>query len=198
MKTLLSCPIRAVAMLAVALLCANVFAQDTEDEMEDEDTEEKDPRPFKDRIFFGGGLNIGFGSVTNLGVSPAVGYKIDRNNKWSVGVGGTYNYLRQNTQAYVWETSIYGYNAFTRYKILPPLFLHAEFSHLNYEVYSGIGSGYQLRRWVPFLLVGGGYAANIGGRTSLVFTVMWDVLQDPYSPYRNGQPFIGGGFAVGF
>ena len=188
--------VRYSAFVLLALLCTVVRAQDEEEEEMDE-FEEKDTRTLKERIFFGGGINIGFGQVTNIGVEPIVGYKVDRENKWSVGLGGSYNYYRANTVSYIYETSIYGYKAFTRYKILQPLFVAAEFNHLSYQLFSSV-PGLEQRRWVPFLLIGGGYAANIGGKTSLVFTVMWDVIQDPYSPYRAGSPFISGGFAVGF
>lgn len=198
MSTRFFLPTQVVTFVMLALLCTVVRAQDTEEEEELDDMEEKDTRTFKERVFVGGGINLSFGTVTNIGVEPLVGYKIDRDNRWSVGLGGSYNYYRSsNYGQYVYETSIYGYKAFTRYKILPPVFLAAEFNHLSYQLYS-YTPGLRERRWVPFLLVGGGYAANIGGKTSLTFTVMWDVIQDPYSPYRAGSPLNSGGFAVGF
>ncbi|MFZ1688309.1 MAG: hypothetical protein WAU70_12845 [Flavobacteriales bacterium] len=188
--------LRYPAFMLLVLASTLVRAQDEEEE-EMDDQEEKDTRTFKERFFVGGGINLSFGTVTNIGVEPIVGYKIDRDNRWSVGVGGSYNYYRSNYYNYTYETSIYGYKAFTRYKILSPLFVAAEFNHLSYQLYSAV-PGVQQRLWIPFLLVGGGYAANIGGHTSLTFTLMWDVIQDPHSPYRAGSPFISGGFAVGF
>lgn len=188
--------LRCGLLALMSLTCAATYAQDYAGEEETEEPKEKDTRTLKERLFWGGGINLGFGTVTNIGVEPIIGYKVDRANRWSVGVGGTYNYYRQNTQSYIYETSIYGYKAFTRYKILPQLFVHGEFNQLSYQLYGS--SGGQNRLWIPFLLVGGGYAANIGGRTALTFQVLWDVIQDPNSPYRAGTPFVTGGFAVGF
>jgi hypothetical protein len=196
MKTHIERALRCGLLALMSLTCATTYAQDYAGEEETEEPKEKDTRTLKERLFWGGGINLGFGTVTNIGVEPIIGYKVDRANRWSVGVGGTYNYYRQNTQSYIYETSIYGYKAFTRYKILPQLFVHGEFNQLSYQLYGG--SGGQNRLWIPFLLVGGGYAANIGGRTALTFQVLWDVIQDSNSPYRAGTPFVAGGFAVGF
>ncbi|MBK6775817.1 MAG: hypothetical protein IPG74_08210 [Flavobacteriales bacterium] len=197
MKTHFERALRHGLLVLLSLTCATAHAQDYAGEEETEEPKEKDTRTLKERLFWGGGINIGFGTVTNIGVEPIIGYKVDRANRWSVGVGGTYNYFRQNTAAYNYETSIYGYKAFTRYKILPQFFVHSEFNQFSYQLYNG-GAGPRDRLWIPYLLVGGGYAANIGGRTYLTFQALWDVIQDPNSPYRAGTPFITGGFAVGF
>ena len=50
------------------------------------------PRTLKERIWFGGGLGLAFGSVTNIAVEPMVGYKITRNGKLSAGLGISYQY----------------------------------------------------------------------------------------------------------
>ena len=65
----------------------------------------------------------------------------------------------------------------------------------NFEVFNFDGSSG--RRWVPYLLGGGGYAASVGGRSVMTVQILWDLLQDPYSPY-GGQPFFSMGFGVGF
>lgn len=186
-----------VLLALLATTTAPAVAQDEEDAIEEED-KEKDTRPLKDRLFFGGGLNLQFGTTTNIGIDPVVGYKIDRNNKWSVGVGGSYNYTRWNAYGANTGFSTYGYRTFTRYRLLPQLFAHAEFNHMNMVGYIDRATARLGRTWVPFLLVGGGYSASLGGRTYMTFTILWDVLQDPRSPYLRGTPFVGGGFAVGF
>lgn len=123
-------------------------------------------------------MNLQFGTTTNIGIDPVVGYKIDRNNKWSVGVGGSYNYTRWNAYGANSGFSTYGYRTFTRYRLLPQLFAHAEFNHMNMVGYIDRATARLGRTWVPFLLVGGGYSASLGGRTYMTFTVLWDVLRD--------------------
>lgn len=156
----------------------------------------RDPRPLKDRLYFGGGVNLSFGTVSNLGVSPMVGYKIDQKGKWSAGLIVNYNYFSDNRSTPKYESSTYGGSLFTRYRVIPQLYLHAEYSQQNYELYSLI-SDQGSRVWVPFLLLGGGYAQPVGGNSFITFQVLWDVIQDPRSPFGN-QPWITGGIGVGF
>ncbi|MCC7502472.1 MAG: hypothetical protein IT229_08070 [Flavobacteriales bacterium] len=158
--------------------------------------EKKDPRPLKDRLYFGGGVNLSFGTVSNLGVSPMVGYKIDQKGKWSAGLIVNYNYFSDNRYTPKYESSTYGGSLFTRYRVIPQLYLHAEYNQQNYELYSPF-SDQSRREWVPFLLLGGGYAQPVGGNSFITFQVLWDVIQDTRSPYGN-QPWITGGVGVGF
>ncbi|MBL8011207.1 MAG: hypothetical protein JNJ64_11420 [Flavobacteriales bacterium] len=155
------------------------------------------PRTLKERIWFGGGLGLAFGSVTNIAVEPMVGYKITRNGKLSAGLGISYQYFRDNRFAPAFETSVYGGRLFTRYRIIDQLFAHVEYSQMNFELYEVYQDRF-FRRWVPFLLVGGGYSAHLGGGTYLTATVLFDVIQDPYSPYAGGEPWIGAGVGFGF
>lgn len=159
-------------------------------------TEKKDPRPLKDRLYFGGGVNLMFGTVTNLGVSPMVGYKVDQKGKWSSGIIVNYNYFSDNRYNPKYESSTYGGSLFTRYRVIPQLFVHAEYNQQNYELYNPF-SDVGRREWVPFLLLGGGYAQPVGGNSFITFQALWDVIQDPRSPY-GGQPWITGGVGVGF
>jgi len=46
--------------------------------------------------------------------------------------------------------------------------------------------------------LGGGYSLPLGGRTSLNAQILFDVLQDDRSPYRNWEPFYSVGLSVGF
>lgn len=158
--------------------------------------DKKDTRPLRDRLWFGGGVNLSFGTVTFLGVSPLVGYKIDEQGKWSAGLGANYNYISDNRYTPAYQTSTYGGSLFTRYRVVPQLYLHAEYNQQNYELYSPFADQ-SVREWVPFLLVGGGYVQRISDHASITFQVLWDVIQDPRSPYGS-QPWVTGGVGVGF
>jgi hypothetical protein len=65
--------------------------------------------------------------------------------------------------------------------------LNMEYINYSYE---------EVRRWVPSLFIGGGYIQSVGGRGFASFAILWDVLEDEYSPYTN--PLIRIGFGVGF
>lgn len=154
------------------------------------------PRPLKDRLYFGGGVSLMFGTVTNLGIAPMVGYKIDRKGKLSTGLGLNYYYFKDNRYVPSYESSNYGWSVFSRYRVIPQAYLHAEYNAQNYELYNPFGESTQ-REWVPFLLVGGGYAQHLGGNSYLTFQVLWDLIQDLRSPY-GGQPFLTAGVGIGF
>ncbi len=155
-----------------------------------------DARPLRDRIWFGGGVSLMFGTVTNLGIAPMVGYKIDQKGKWSAGLGGNYYYFSDNRYNPAYESSTYGWSLFSRYRVIPQAYLHAEYNAQNYLMYSPYADVSQ-REWVPFLLVGGGYAQPVGGHSYMTFQVLWDVIQDIRSPYGS-QPFFTAGVGVGF
>lgn len=159
-------------------------------------TSKRDPRPLMDRLWFGGGLNLSFGTVTYLGASPMVGYKIDQQGKWSAGIAMNYTHISDNRYTPSYVSSVYGGSLFTRYRVIPQLFLHAEYNQQNYQMYSPLTDASR-REWVPYLLVGGGYSQQIAGNAYFTLQVLWDLIQDVRSPYGN-QPFITGGVGVGF
>jgi len=161
--------------------------------------ESKDTRPFSERVWFGGGVGLSFGTFTAIQLDPMVGYKLDREGKLSLGVGGSYWYFRDNRFATPYDFSAYGYRTFGRYRFIEQAFAHVEFLHMNVEA-SRFGplSEIKPRIWVPHLLVGGGYVQSMGGRGSIFIQVLFDVWQDPNSIYYGRGPILGGGFGFGF
>lgn len=159
-------------------------------------TQKRDPRPMKDRLWYGGGVSLGFGTVTNVGVAPLVGYKIDLKGKWSAGLGVNYYYFKDSRYVPSYESSNYGYSIFTRYRVIPQAFLSASYNAQNYEIYTPFSDDFA-REWVPFLLLGGGYSQHLGGNSYLTLQLSWDVIQDIRSPYGS-QPFFSMGVGIGF
>lgn len=153
------------------------------------------PIPFKDRLWFGGGIGLSFGTVTAVQLNPLVGVQLDRAQKLSVGLGPSYAYYRDNRYTPAYELSNYGYRIFSRYRVIEQAFLHAEFLHMNTQSFFDNHTG---RIWVPHLLLGAGYVQPIGGRTSFYLQVLFEVLQDPYSVYFGLGPIFSGGVGVGF
>ena len=184
--------------LLVLAIGLSLFAQDTSDQ-EDKDPDEK--RTFSEATYFGGGLGLTFGTVTSIQVSPQLGYKVDRKGKFSTGVGLMYWYYNDSRFTPSYEASTYGYSLFSRYRVIEALFLHAEFQQQSVQLGNAAIAGEDgnvPREWVPFLFLGGGYAAHLGGRSYLLAQVMWDVIQDRRSPYLRGEPIFSVGVGAGF
>lgn len=157
----------------------------------------KETVPLKDRIWFGGGLGLSFGTVTAVQVDPMVGYFVDPARKLSFGLGPSYNYFQDNRFNPPYSMSAYGYRLFGRFRPLEPLFLHTEFLHLNTEPYSYFNNQ-EGRIWVPHLLLGGGYVQSAGGNVAFYLQVLFEVLQDPNSFYAGQGPILSGGVGFGF
>lgn len=182
-------------VLLLLAMAAVVPAQDTGDYVEPQ-KEKKEPRPLKDRIWFGGGIGLNFGTVTAIQVAPMVGYFLDQKKKVSTGLGITYTYYRDNRYIPAYTTNLYGYRVFARYRPISQFYVHGEFLHLNAARYSYVDQT-DMRIWIPHILLGGGYVQSLGGRSSIYLQVLFDVLQDPNSLYA-GQPLFSGGVGIGF
>jgi len=184
----------ALSILLLLALSAVVPAQDTEDYVQPQ-KEKKEPRPLKDRIWFGGGVGLNFGTVTAIQVAPMVGYFLDQKKKVSTGVGVTYTYYRDNRYAPPYTSNLYGYRLFVRYRPISQFYVHSEFLNMNAELPNFRNE--MTRIWIPHILLGGGYVQSLGGRSSIYLQILFDVLQDPNSLYST-QPLFGAGVGVGF
>ena len=152
---------------------------------------------FWDRIYFGGNLGLSFGSnSTVVDVSPIVGYKITE--RLSVGFGVTYIYYHVKIPSinYSYETSIYGGDVFTRYFFFDNLFGHVEAGALNLDVPSQFFPYTLKREWIPNFLLGAGYRAQMGEHSSFMIMLLYDVIDDPNSPFQNPIFRVGFGFGI--
>lgn len=189
--------LRSLLLLPLAwLACTTAQAQDSTAYVQERPAE-KDKQPFKDRIWFGGGIGLSFGTVTAIQLDPLVGVHLDEASRLSTGLGISYNYFRDNRYAPPYEMSAYGYRVFSRYRFIEQAFLHAEFLHLNMEPYSYYKEN-RGRIWVPHLLVGGGYVQPLGSGSSFYLQALFEVLQDPNSFYIGQGPILSGGVGIGF
>jgi hypothetical protein len=190
-----------VATLLRQLSIIGVFLGSSFPGMAQETTtnEPKDTRPLSERIWFGGGVGLSFGTVTAIQLDPLVGYKVDPNGKLSFGLGGSYWYFRDNRFPTPYDFKAYGYRTFGRYRVIEQAYLHAEFLHMNVEANRFASfSEIKPRIWVPHLLLGAGYVQPLGARSSFFIQVLFDVLQDPNSIYFNQGPIFSGGVGIGF
>ena len=96
---------------------------------------------FVDRLWYGGGFNLGFSgnsvvSVFNIGITPMVGYKITERFSAGPRVGINYTYYKgPGTDGRIKKVQpiSYEYGVFTRFKFLPILFAHLEGGFKNEE-----------------------------------------------------------------
>lgn len=139
-----------------------------------------------DKIFFGGYFGLTFGTVTNIELSPQVGYHITP--RFDAGLGISYRYY--NDSRYKFSTQMYGGNVFTRLFVFQNLFAYAEVEQINLEVLN-LQYEYE-RKWVNSVFVGGGYQQKMGERFAVNLMILWNVNETRYSPYTN--PIIRMGF----
>jgi hypothetical protein len=177
-------------LLLSLLLSSTTFAQKNSDQSEVKD------KPFKERLVFGGGLGLQFGTVTFIEVSPVVGYRVT--DRLEAGIGLTYKYYKykdfyfdQTTNnRFDLKSNIYGASLYTRFSIFENIFLHAEYERLryNYDDIRIIGGQFirePTHANVDGLFLGGGYKQRISSGAYFYIMALWDVIEDPLSPYKN-------------
>lgn len=146
-------------------------------------------------MIIGGSLGFSFGTVTSIRLNPLLGYKLTP--KLTTGITGLYEYNSYNYAGYGRQNySNYGASIFSRFRFIPSIYLHAEFSYTNYE-FSGFNNE-KYRQGVPFIFLGGGFAQRVGRNTYAYGQILFDVLQDSNSPYAEWAPFYSVGVSVGF
>jgi hypothetical protein len=144
------------------------------------------------RVYYGGTVLVSFGDVTRIGIYPMIAYKFTP--KLSLGAEVGYEWLKYDN--FDETANNYGGSVFTRYRLIPRLYAHAEYQMVNYEIFTSTTTSE--RDWVPFLLLGGGFSQPMGKNAWSYIEVLFDVLNDDNSPYDDGEPFISIGVGVGF
>ncbi len=136
-----------------------------------------------DKVFFGGGFGLQFGSSTAVEVSPMLGYKPYEN--WYLGVKGVFQFYKNNT--YNQTTQLYGGSFFTSYVLFENIALYAEYEALSLETeyFDPNYSQYSERFWIHSPLIGGGFVQSLGDRSKLLMLILWNLNDSYYSPYSN-------------
>jgi len=135
-----------VALLALTLMMlqvstANAQRRDRERgrRQAPREKEAKAPEPtgFKSKLWYGGGVNIGFGafngfSSLNLGLSPMIGYKIAK--PLSVGPRLAYDFTSLKQRGFP-SINLHSFDvgAFMRYRVFMGLFFQGEISNQWYQ-----------------------------------------------------------------
>ena len=153
-------------------------------------------KSIKDNITYGGYIMPGYyasryGNVFYITANPNIGYRVSE--KFTVGVGLNYSYTSLKNQYGKYSQSIYGPNAYGRYKIFDHAFLQVQYNKLNQPDYY---SGTDKRIWVDYLYAGGGYYQSFSENAGLMYSILYNLTPGRNSLYYN--PLIQIGFVVGF
>lgn len=152
----------------------------------------------KKKLSLGGNLQLSFSSYsTVIGGSPIISYNFT--DRLIGGVGITYTYYQwKEPNGFTYKDQMWGGHVFGQFMLTESLFLASEFHSLNMKVpdYDPISEQVQEKRsFVHLFYVGGGYRSRIGGNSFVFASVLYDLIQDPYSPYSN--PYVRVGFMIG-
>ncbi len=165
-------------------LSTTVFAQWGDETLSDKPA-------VRDRIFVGGGLGASFSSYADfVSISPIIGYKVSP--RFAPGIGLMYRYTSYKSINPKVTTNDYGGSIFARFKLFGPLFLHAEFEHMNYE-FPGNTPGETLRKDFNSFLAGGGFFQPVGRNAGFFATALYNFSyqnSSNYSYYPYSSPLI--------
>lgn len=186
---------RSLLVFSLLIIAINLFSQ-VEERIAPDKEKTREKLSFSERLVFGGDIGLSFGSITYIKLAPVVGYRLT--SRLTAGLGPIYIYER--IKEFNFETSIYGGKLFASFTVFKGLdrenafgignvLLHAENEIVNVERYPEYD-----RIWIDNLLLGGGLYQPVGGRFGISIFVLWDVTQNPYSPYYLNNPIFKFGF----
>ena len=177
---------RCMTLLSAVLLLMSASAQDPEFR-----TEEPKP-PALQRFYIGGSFGLQFGTVTNIEISPMVGFWLLP--RVAVAAGPSFQYLKAPGVG----TTVFGGRTYLQFALVKDLsnlipvgagtgiFVQGEYELLSVEkryvtlVYEDEG-----RVSSGNFLAGAGISQRTGRRSSLNITFLWCVSNDKYELYSN-------------
>jgi len=187
-----------LSLIAISTILPDSLDTKTDSIQTTQQTQVTQPQQTASKWYYGGTLGFSFwNDYFYLTVQPMVGYKVTP----KLSIGGKIGYSYINYSDVDIDTHNYGASLFSRFRVIPQLYLHGEFVYWSYEtiVFNQSTLSYESGRdWVPFILLGGGFVQQLGPNTSMFIEVLVDVLNDDNSPYEEWDPFVSFGVGVGF
>ena len=152
--------------------------------------------PFSERLFYGGSFGLQFGTITNIELSPIIGFWILP--RLNVAIGPDYQFYKDKIRK-TW-TDIYGGRVYLEFvliqdfgKIIPVgantgIFLHCENELLSLQSSFWKEPPVASKRfYVNTILAGAGISQQIGRRSSLNMMVLWALNESLYDIYSNPE-----------
>jgi len=150
----------------------------------------------RDRVFFGGGMGLGFGDVDFVSIEPLVGFRV--NPKLSVGTTFIYRYTSDSRFPEDIHTNDWGARAFLQFFPVPNFFGQVEYEWLDYEY---VLPNFETNRTsAGSVFVGGGIFQPIGRGAAFFASTLYNISydeDDPTSPYDSPW-VVRAGVSVGF
>ncbi|NSL88460.1 hypothetical protein [Chitinophaga solisilvae] len=145
------------------------------------------------RLILGGSLGMVFGDYTNVDISPLVGYRFNDYIAAGININAQYGqfkaYNYNGDVAQRDKYTIFGGGVWGRVYPVPMLFVHIqpEYNYISQKstFYTNPKQTLSTSYTVPSLLLGAGYTQSVGGRVGIGISILYDVIQDNRSPYRN-------------
>jgi hypothetical protein len=157
--------------------------------------EEQKAPPFRERVFYGGSFGLMFGTITDIQLSPVIGYWVLP--RIAVAAGPTYRYYKYQSQS----TALYGGKTYAELVVIQDvnkmvavgvhtsIFLHVEDELLSLKTsFWKYPPPYLTDRfYVNTVLAGGGISQQIGRKSSLNFMVLWALNDSGYDIYSKPE-----------
>ncbi len=147
------------------------------------------PQP---RMFFGGGLSLGFGDVEYYDIQPMIGVHLTP--QLSTGVSLLYRYREDTRFTPSLSTEDYGGTVFARYHLVPTVFIQGEYEYLDYEYVRADLS--KDRDVFTSFLAGAGITQPLGRNSTIYASALYNFsYDDSNSPYDSPWVYrVGVGF----
>lgn len=159
----------------------------------------------QNKLFAGGNFGLAFGRYTLINVNPQVGYRFNRFLGAGLGMNLVYASQKEKDPYSGADYSktvegITGLNTFVRFYPIQRFLIQVQpeanyvFGHVNYY---NPPAKYKIdAEIIPSILIGGGLVTPTE-KGAMLFTVMYDVLQNRDSPYGN-RPIVNFGYNFNF
>jgi len=203
MKTLITITLLTFSVMAFSQTDTTKISTDTTNTVSTENNKTKSTTAFIKKIYFGGEFGVSFGTYTALTVSPLIGYKISP--KLYTGIQFHYTWAKHTIGTITGDKSYnyhnYGISTFLRWYMIKNLYFHIEPEFMNYQQTFLDSKGNVVsteRYWVPYVWAGLGLRKMISKRSWVSAHVLFDLVNDPDSPYKDWEPRYSVGFGTSF
>jgi hypothetical protein len=186
-------------VLLISLLLISSFSitngqKAKEDQFPYDQKETSDTPAFKERLFYGGSFGLQFGTITDIQISPVVGYWLLP--RVAVAIGPTYRFYKDQLD----KTNVYGGRGYVQFVVIQDLnsivplgshtgiFLHAEDELLSLEAsFWKYPLNPRGRFFVNTVLAGAGITQQLGKRSSINFMALWPLNDPTYDIYSKPE-----------